>query len=57
MQPPLVLSGDTTVTDAIYHIQQSRSQMAIVSDSAGKHVGIVTIKDLVEEIVGELDAW
>jgi CBS domain containing-hemolysin-like protein len=57
MQPPLVLAGDTTVTDAIYHIQQSRSQMAIVADAAGKHVGIVTIKDLVEEIVGELDAW
>jgi putative hemolysin len=57
MQRPLVLSGETTVTDAIYHIQQSRSQMAIVADATGKHVGIVTIKDLVEEIVGELDAW
>ena len=53
---PLILSADTTVTDALYQMRQARRALAVVED-AGKHVGIVTIKDLVEEIVGELEAW
>jgi CBS domain containing-hemolysin-like protein len=31
--------------------------MAIVTDRAGHCLGLFTIKDLVEEIVGELEAW
>jgi CBS domain containing-hemolysin-like protein len=31
--------------------------MAIVVDKNNKPIGIVTIKDLVEEIVGELMEW
>ena len=31
--------------------------MAIVRSPEGRYVGIVTLKDLVEEIVGELEAW
>jgi CBS domain containing-hemolysin-like protein len=31
--------------------------MAIVIDKNNKPIGIVTIKDLVEEIVGELMEW
>ncbi len=54
---PLVLGEDMAVTDALYRMQRSHSPMAIVADASGKHVGIATVKDLVEEIVGELDAW
>jgi CBS domain containing-hemolysin-like protein len=54
---PLVLSEDLTVTDALYRMQRGNAHMAVVQDVAGKHVGIVTIKDLVEEIVGEIEAW
>ncbi|MCK5113380.1 MAG: DUF21 domain-containing protein [Phycisphaerae bacterium] len=54
---PLVLRADTKVTDAIYTMQQARESMSVVKDSGGEHIGIVTMKDLIEEIVGELQEW
>lgn len=57
MTPPLLVDGRSTVTDALYHMQKAHASMAIVTGSGGKHIGVVTIKDLVEEIVGELEAW
>ena len=52
----LELPGDMGVTDALYRMQRGRINMAVVR-AGGVHAGIVTIKDLVEEIVGELEAW
>jgi len=54
---PLVLPAGMGVTDALYRMQRRRETMAVVEDAEATHVGIVTIKDLVEEIVGELEAW
>jgi putative hemolysin len=54
MKPPLVLLAGLTVTDALYHMQRDHAAMAIVESATGRHVGIVTTKDLIEEIVGEL---
>jgi len=54
---PVVLPEATTITDALFVMQRTHSPMAIVTDDAGKHIGIVTVKDLVEEIVGEIGAW
>jgi CBS domain containing-hemolysin-like protein len=54
---PLVLSCEQGVTDALYEMQRRNAHMAVVAGAEGKHLGIVTIKDLVEEIVGELEAW
>ncbi len=56
-QPPLVLEQSLNITQALYRMQQQRLAMAVVADAQGRHVGIVTIKDLVEEIVGELENW
>lgn len=57
MTPPLLVPSRSTVTDALYHMQKARAPIAVVTGATGKHVGIITIKDLVEEIVGELEAW
>ncbi|MCJ7543143.1 MAG: CNNM domain-containing protein [Phycisphaerae bacterium] len=57
MRVPLVLSAEQGVTDALYQMQRQNAHMAIVEGANGKHLGMVTIKDLVEEIVGELEAW
>lgn len=57
MTPPLVLAPQTPVTEALYRMQRGQAAMAVVSGPDGRHVGIVTLKDLVEEIVGELEAW
>lgn len=57
-QEPLVLGGDMSVTDALYRMRHARAAMAVVTAPRGdRHTGIVTIKDLVEEIVGELEEW
>lgn len=57
MTEPLVLTDSYSVSDALYHMQRAHKRMAVVTAPSGRHVGIVTIKDLVEEIVGELEAW
>ncbi|MBN1554440.1 MAG: DUF21 domain-containing protein [Phycisphaerae bacterium] len=54
---PLIVEAEQTVTQALYTMQRAKRCFAVVADAAGRHVGIITIKDLVEEIVGELDAW
>lgn len=57
LQPPLRLSRTLEVSKALVTLQRAHEPMAVVVDRAGKPVGIVTIKDLVEEIVGELQEW
>jgi len=56
MTEPLTLPETTTVTEALYRMQRGHKMMAVVQ-SAERPVGIVTVKDLVEEIVGELEEW
>jgi putative hemolysin len=51
------ISASMPVTDALYRLQREHDVMAVVADDRGRHVGIVTVKDLVEEIVGEIEAW
>jgi len=52
-----VLSPGDTVASALIKLRAARKPMAIVRDSSGRAVGLVTMKDLVEEIVGELAEW
>ncbi len=53
-RPPLVLPDRQAIGAGLLEIQRAGSVMAIVADAQGRHVGIVTIKDIVEQIVGEL---
>ena len=54
---PPIMSASMPVTDALYRLQRGHNVMAVVADERHRHAGIVTIKDLVEEIVGEIEAW
>ena len=54
---PLYITPNTKVQDALHHLRKSGKAMAIVSDDGSHPLGIVTLKDLVEPIVGELAAW
>jgi CBS domain containing-hemolysin-like protein len=47
----------TSVADALRILRNARQQFAVVTDEDGCALGISTVKDLVEEIVGELEAW
>ena len=51
------LNAETLIDDALVRMQKTKQRMAIVTNKDNESIGIVTIKDLVEEIVGELIAW
>ncbi len=51
------LSPWDTVGSALFGLRQAKQPMGIVADNAGRALGLVTVKDLVEEIVGELGEW
>lgn len=57
MTPPMLIPAAANVREALLKMQQRRAVFAIVSDETSLHVGIVTIKDFVEEIVGNLEEW
>ncbi len=57
LRPAIFIGQDTSVAAGLYQLRRARQPMGIVINKAGRAVGIVTIKDLVEEIVGELEAW
>jgi|TARA_B110000116_G_scaffold238884_1_gene225991 putative hemolysin len=53
----LYVTPHTKVQDALHQLRESGRAMAIVSTDGKTPKGIVTLKDLVEPIVGELAAW
>ncbi len=57
MRRPIELDADIPVRDALLTLQRECRRMAIVIDPRGRCLGILTVKDLVEEIIGELAAW
>ena len=54
IQPPLTLPETVGCLDALRRMQNERQQMAIVVNEHGATEGIVTIEDLLEELVGEI---
>jgi putative hemolysin len=52
--PCLFLPETLRVSDALRQLRQERQQLALVVDERGAIDGIVTMEDLVEEIVGEI---
>jgi len=57
LQPAMTLIGEQDVRSAITLMQRARQTLAIVVDRQGRAVGLVTMKDLIEELVGDLADW
>ena len=54
MTPPLVVPETIRLDPLLIHLRDSGQQFAIVVDEYGGTSGVVTLEDLVEEIVGEV---
>jgi putative hemolysin len=50
----VALPETVAVLDALHQLQTRRAQLAVVVDEHGAAAGIVTMEDLVEEVVGEI---
>lgn len=56
-RPAVLLRPETPALDAIAAMRRDRVRLAIVAEGADRPLGIVTMKDLVEPLVGDLAAW
>jgi putative hemolysin len=54
MRPALFVPENKSLHELLAEMRQNRSQMAIVQDEFGGTAGIVTIEDIVEELVGDI---
>jgi CBS domain containing-hemolysin-like protein len=54
VRPTLFVPGTVAVTDLVSEMRATRNQMAVVVDEYGGTAGIVTLEELVEEIVGRV---
>ncbi|MCX5687094.1 MAG: hemolysin family protein [Candidatus Omnitrophica bacterium] len=52
--PPIFVSDSKNVTELLKEFQKGHTHLAIVTDPHGKIQGLVTLEDLLEEIVGEI---
>lgn len=57
MKPAVVMPGDTPVRQALSRLQREHIGLAIVSAADGKPAGVVTVKDLIEPLTGEIQHW
>ena len=54
LRPPLLVAPQMPVLDLLLQMRQLRTHLALVIDEYGGIDGLVTIEDLVEEIVGDI---
>ncbi len=54
MRPATYVPETKRIDDLLREMQKNRVQLAVVVDEYGGAVGIVTVEDIVEEIVGEI---
>jgi len=55
IKPALYVSPLQTIDQLLPMLRQRRDHMAIVVDEFGTAVGMITMEDIVEEVVGEID--
>lgn len=54
MTPPLFIHRTEKISDLLKQLQTTKSHMAVVVDEYGGTLGIVTMEDILEELVGDI---
>ncbi|HZI88943.1 MAG TPA: hemolysin family protein [Candidatus Polarisedimenticolia bacterium] len=55
MYPPTWAPADRSIAEQLKEFRRIRRQMAIVVDAVGHPIGVITLEDIVEELVGEIE--
>jgi CBS domain containing-hemolysin-like protein len=56
MRPPVVVPPTRSLEELLLAMQRERLQFAIVVQTGGEALGVVSLEDLVEELVGEIES-
>ena len=54
MKPVMYVTKSQKISDLMKELQEKQLHLAVVSDEYGSTAGIVTLEDMIEEIVGEI---
>lgn len=54
MSEPIFITGSMPIVDLLKKLQTEKTHMAVVADEYGGTEGIVTLEDILEELVGEI---
>lgn len=54
LQIPVYLPLTTRISDALKELQKNKVHLAVVCDEFGGTAGIITLEDIIEELVGEI---
>ena len=55
MRPPIFVPESTPAMEMLTRLERARQGMAVVVDEYGGAVGVVTMEDILEEVVGEIE--
>jgi putative hemolysin len=55
MYPPTFVDPERPISEVLRQFRRRRRPMAVVRDAAGHVLGLITLEDIVEEIVGEIE--
>ncbi len=55
MRKPIIFNVATHITNAFSEMQKNHIHIAVIEDNRDRHVGIITLEDIIEELVGEIE--